>query len=78
MGLARTFRLLNCQNDGELEELLAKLEALATSPIPKNGRRRREVEPIEGLLEKIARLTHASAEEVKRRSEPSRFRALEV
>ncbi len=77
-GLARTFRLLNCQKDGELEELLRQLETLATSPIPKNGKRRRAVEPIEGVLSEIARLTHASAEEVKRRAEPSRFRALEV
>ncbi len=77
-GLARTFRLLNCQKDGELAVLLGQLEALATSPIPKNGKRRREVEPIEGVLGEIARLTHASAEEVKRRAEPSRFRALEV
>ncbi len=59
-------------------KLPRQLETLATSPIPKNGKRRRGVEPIEGVLGEIARLTHASAEEVKRRVEPSRFRALEI
>lgn len=77
-GLARTFRLLNSQKDKELEGLLGQLETLARSPIPKNGKRRREIAPIEGVLGEIARLTHASAEEVRRRAEPSRFRALEV
>lgn len=75
--MARTFRLLDSQDDVELEVLLRQLEKMATAPISKKTRRR-EVAPITSVLEEISRLTHASALEVRRRLEPSRFKALEV
>ena len=75
--MSRTFRLLDSQDDTELAALLEQLERMATAPIPKRARRRAPG-PITSVLEEISRLTHASAQEVQRRLEPSRFKALEV
>lgn len=75
--MSRTFRLLNSQDDTELAALLEQLERMATAPIPKRARRRAPG-PITSVLEEISRLTHTSALEMRRRLEPSRFKALEV
>ena len=75
--MARTFRLLDSQDDAELAGLLDQLEKMATAPIPKRSRRR-ELAPINSVLDEISRLTHDSALEMRRRLEPSRFKALEI
>ena len=75
--VARTFRLLDSQDDGELASLLAQLERMATAPVPKKAKKR-QLAPIASVLDEISRLTHASAQEVRRRLEPSRFKALEI
>ncbi|MCL5265552.1 MAG: hypothetical protein M1343_10270 [Chloroflexi bacterium] len=75
--VARTFRLLDSQDDAELAGLLGQLEKMATAPIPKRSRKR-ELAPINSILDEISRLTHASALEMRRRLEPSRFKALEL
>ena len=75
--MARTFRLLNSQDDAELAGMLHQLERMATAPIPKKARKR-ELAPISSVLEEISRLTHSSALEVRHRLEPSRFKALEI
>lgn len=75
--MARTFRLLDSQDDAELARLLDQLEKMATAPIPKRSRKR-ALAPINSVLDEISRLTHASALEVRRRLEPTRFKALEI
>jgi hypothetical protein len=60
-------------DDRQLETLIGELEGLARGPANKN--RKRDPEPIDGVLSDIIALTYSSAQAVL---EPSRMAALEL
>jgi hypothetical protein len=71
--LGAWFRLMNWQDDRELEQLLVELERLASAPTGKN--RKRDPQPIDRVLGDIISFTYASAGAL---AEPSRMAALEL
>jgi len=70
--LVRWFRLMSWQSDGELDALLAELEALANRPA---GKRKRPVGPIDQVLGDIVERCYADARALV---EPNRMGALEL
>jgi hypothetical protein len=71
--LARWFSSMNWTDDRQLETLIGELEGLARRPTSK--KRKRDPEPIDGVLSDIIALTYSSAQAVL---EPSRMAALEL
>jgi len=72
-GMVETFRLLNALDDKELEGLLKRIETRLSGPAgdERTGQ-------VEKTMREIARLTHRSAEEVRRLAAPSRWGALRL
>jgi hypothetical protein len=71
--LGAWFRLVNWQNDTELEQLVTELERLASAPSGKN--RKRDPQPIDRVLGEIIEMTYAAASSA---AEPTRMGALEL
>jgi len=71
--LARWFGAMNWTDDRQLEALIGELQALASRPASK--KRKRDPEPLEGVLTDILALTYDNARAVL---EPSRMAALEL
>jgi hypothetical protein len=72
--MARWFRLMNFQSDGELEQLLGNLEQLAAKPAEKSKRRASNAE-VNEVLEEIVQLCYQDAHEL---AQPNRLAALEI
>src|SRR5262245_38053091 len=72
--MARWFRLMNFQSDGELEQLLRNLEQLAAKPAEKSKRRASNAE-VKEVLEEIVQLCYRDAHEL---AQPNRLAALEI
>src|SRR5262245_2696232 len=72
--MARWFRLMNFQSDGELEQLLGSLEQLAAKPAEKSKRRASNAE-VNEVLEEIVQLCYRDAHEL---AQPNRLAALEI
>jgi len=71
--LGAWFRLMNWQNDTELEQLVTELERLASAPTGKS--RKRDPQPIDRVLGEIIEMTYAAASSA---AEPTRMAALEL
>lgn len=73
-GMARWFRLMNFQSDGDLDALIADLERLATASAGKKKRSASSTS-VRAVLDDIIELCYADANSL---TEPSRLAALEI
>ena len=70
--LAKWFRLMSWQEDGQLEQLIGELERLASQPA---ARKKRDPGPVDQVLGDIIALCYADAKAI---TEPHRMGALEL